>query len=132
VKFTIPGLPPSVNASHFSLGRRLKPQTRNWIEQAGLMMLGQRRGQSPLPPDVRLAFSMRLHGKWLTSKGLSRRVDLSNRIKILEDTVAKACGFDDSRVACIIALKVEDDNERTEVDVYEHHERKVFPASASL
>lgn len=121
MKFTLPGLPPSVNDSHFSLGRRLKPETRKWIEQMGLIMLGQRRGQNPLPTDARLAFDMRLYGKWLTSKGAIRRIDLSNRIKILEDTVAKVCGFDDSRVVCIYAKKIEDTDERTEVDVYEEH-----------
>jgi Holliday junction resolvase RusA-like endonuclease len=110
-----------VNDSHFSLGRRLKPETRKWIEQMGLIMLGQRRGQNPLPTDARLAFDMRLYGKWLTSKGAIRRIDLSNRIKILEDTVAKVCGFDDSRVVCIYAKKIEDTDERTEVDVYEEH-----------
>jgi hypothetical protein len=88
------------------------------METAGLMMLGQRRGQPALDSGrYGLTLELRLFGKWRTKAGKPRRVDLSNRIKIVEDLVAKVCGFDDSDVTCIRAMKIEAVDERTEVDV---------------
>lgn len=119
VKFTLPGLPPSVNHSHFARGRKLKPETSKWMKDMGLMMRGQMHGQDRLDFGADLELRIRLYGNWSTSKGTARRTDLSNRIKILEDTVAKVCGFDDSAVIFIQAAKVPADAERTEVEVWE-------------
>jgi len=119
VKFVLPGWPPSINDSHFSKGRRLKPETRTWIMNAGLIMRGQAHGQRKIRPSSRLSLHVRLYGKWTTKAGTMRRVDLSNRIKILEDTVAKVCSFDDSQVCFITASKVTAGSERTEVEVLE-------------
>lgn len=118
MKFTLPGWPPSVNDSHFR-ARVLKPETRKWMQDMFLIMQGQRHGQEQLPADADLELRIRLYGNWNTAAGVKRRVDLSNRIKILEDTVAKACSFDDSAVVFIQAAKVPADTERTEVEVWE-------------
>lgn len=118
MKFTLPGLPPSVNHSHFARGRRLKPEARQWIENAGLIMRGQMHGQPKVDRDGRFTLMVKLYGKWTTKAGTPRKVDLSNRIKILEDVVAKICCFDDSQVMRIVAEKVQEwHGERTEVAV---------------
>lgn len=84
-------------------------------------MLGQKRGQAELrQQQYGLTLELRLFGKWTTKKGRTRRVDLSNRIKIVEDVVAKVCGFDDSEVTYIRAMKIEAPEERTEVSVLDH------------
>lgn len=124
MKFTLPGLPPSVNHSHFARGRKLKPETSRWILNAGLMMRGQMRGQEKLTKGE-LSLDVALYGQWFTKTGALRRVDLSNRIKLLEDLVAKLCGFDDSAVSILKAEKIECPSEHTVVEV------KVLRASSS-
>jgi Holliday junction resolvase RusA-like endonuclease len=48
-----------------------------------------------------------------------RKADVSNRIKLLEDVVAAACRFDDSQVVDLRARKIQCEDVRTEVDIWD-------------
>ncbi len=118
IRISIPGWPPSVNNSHFSRRRVLKPHARLWIDQATAIaaaLVGKQR----LKPGAQVAMDIRLYGTWATKGGDMKRTDISNRIKLLEDVVAQVCNFDDKQVVDLRARKIQSGDVRTEVDIWD-------------
>lgn len=72
--------------------------------------------ETPLELQVVLGFPCLQNAGW-PKKAATRykRVDLSNRIKILEDAVFEALGIDDSRVFQLTVNKIESGKEETTV-----------------
>ncbi len=118
IRFILPGLPPSINHSHYSWKRRLKPKTKKWIDQAHFVLSAQSKG-TKFGKDYPIGMEIRMYGEWFTKAGAFKRSDLSNRIKLLEDVVAEVLGFDDSRVVELSARKIGSNHIRTEVDVWD-------------
>ena len=48
--------------------------------------------------NEKLSLELKFFYPWKTDKGKIRRIDVSNRVKILEDAVSEVLKFDDSRV----------------------------------
>jgi Holliday junction resolvase RusA-like endonuclease len=121
IRFTLPGLPPSTNNLYLTTGkgRRIKtPLARSWSEEAGWRMIAQR-GVNRVARGADLAVAVRLYGRWRDSAGKHRRIDASNRVKILEDVAASVLHFDDRQVYRLSVEKIEAAAERTELDIWE-------------
>jgi Holliday junction resolvase RusA-like endonuclease len=79
-----------------------------------------------LKTDVAYGMRLRLHMSNLRNAGYPKNaknryktVDVSNRIKLLEDAIAEAGGFDDSQIFSLTVEKVESDREYCEVYIWE-------------
>lgn len=59
-----------------------------------------------------------------TKKGKVRRVDLTNRVKFLEDCVCDAIGIDDSHIFRTVLTKHDSDTEHTTVEIHEIREQR--------
>jgi Holliday junction resolvase RusA-like endonuclease len=134
--FRIPLGAPSSNGAytnHPKLGRILTRKGRDFLNVAHAsltaQMLQQRWGS--LPSDVPLRMSYVFYMTGLLTKGWPKqaknrykRVDLSNRIKLVEDAVMRALGCDDSQVFELHLQKVPSEEEAIVilVEVMEEHE----------
>lgn len=90
VRLELDMLPPSLNHMYRPTHRGGKALTDEALTFRGLVAL-ELRGQS-VPADVPLVLSF-----WFTF-GNKRRSDGDNRLKALQDAIALALGFDDSRI----------------------------------
>lgn len=120
VKFTVLGLPPSVNHAWYTLphgGRTLKKAGKKYVTETQTM-LAQKYPQELLTfrkNEPHLVF-FRVHleavenASWGALKNGAenryKKVDVTNRIKILEDVVSKITGIDDSCTLTFITQKV--------------------------
>lgn len=65
----------------------------------------------------KLSLCMHFHCATLTKSGATKKIDVSNRIKLLEDQVARALGIDDSNFWHVSAYKSDCPPEVARVDV---------------
>jgi Holliday junction resolvase RusA-like endonuclease len=90
LRVDLPLLPPTVNHMYRPIGRggrkALTDEAVSFREHVALAVRGQ-----AVPPAGALVLSL-----WLDFPN-RRRTDGDNRIKALQDAIALACGFDDSR-----------------------------------
>lgn len=113
-RFTIPSLPPSVNALYQIIyaQRRveLKPEARRWKSESKKYIVGFRPREGSL-----VAVDATFHYRFLTANGNQRVFDAANLLKLLIDTIAEKCGFNDCVVRHGSWSSVDSPNERVEV-----------------
>jgi Holliday junction resolvase RusA-like endonuclease len=68
-----------------------------------------------LEPGLLYELNVEIHLNAYTKAGSVRRVDLTNRIKFLEDCVREALGIDDRQIFRVIMNKHHSDVQRTVV-----------------
>jgi Holliday junction resolvase RusA-like endonuclease len=99
ISFTAP-IPPSLNNAYTNgrgHGRRvLTNEGRDYKERVAKSLLGTQ----PLPSGARINLSLRL---WFRNR---RRRDISNCVKLLEDALSEALGFDDCAVDRLLVERV--------------------------
>lgn len=99
-------IPPSVNHAYATVrGRRvLSLEGRRYKAAAGGMAAIRANEQKfQVPPQARLALSLRLHFQ------SNKRRDISNCVKLVEDALSEALGFDDCRVDRLLVERVRQD-----------------------
>ena len=115
VKVTLPFLPPSINKlfctvrdDHTGVTKRVLTKTARRVRRLiGMLVHGR------LAPDELYELNVEIHLNAYTKKGSVRRVDLTNRIKFLEDCVCSALGIDDRQIFRVIMNKHHSDVQRT-------------------
>ncbi len=119
-RVSLPFLPPSVNKlfatvtdDRTGLARRVLTRHARRIRK---LIQALARGRLRRDRLYELHIVVRL--KAFTSKGLVRQVDLTNRVKFLEDCVCGALGIDDRQVFRVVLDKVHSDIEQTELTIY--------------
>ena len=65
------------------------------------------RGRRVYDPKIRYHLYLTFVGNWLTKAGETRRSDVSNRIKAVEDCISEGLGVDDSQFWEVYARKAE-------------------------
>ncbi|MCA8938415.1 MAG: RusA family crossover junction endodeoxyribonuclease [Planctomycetes bacterium] len=117
--FSLPFLPPSVNGLfatiHDNESGNLKRVLTNKARKARKAILTFVRGR--LDPEAIYELHIRVELPALTQAGKLRKVDLTNRVKFLEDVVAKALQIDDRQFFRVVLDKVHADHERTLVEI---------------
>ena len=116
--------PPSLNAmwatvEHRDTGaamRVLATKAKEWRKKA-LLGLQLYFGGHGLTFEGPLALELVFHGRFFHANGAMRTLDLSNRIKLLEDTVASALHYDDCRHWQLALRKVPDEREFVQVTI---------------
>lgn len=133
------GMPPSSNHIYFNIrggGRGLTGEARSWKKTATTEIINQNRLQFAKALDANLKYELVLHFYFeaLENKGWNefftkgakagqrkaetrwKRMDLSNRIKLVEDALKDALNVDDSSTFIHTLVKDEDPKEpRVEV-----------------
>jgi Holliday junction resolvase RusA-like endonuclease len=133
IHLALPWLPPSVNNAYIDRrggGRALADETRRFKVEAPAHLLRYHRQEmlffverKDTPLTVAVCFTMtEIENKgWLKKKGVARykKVDASNRIKILEDVLATAAGVDDSQNFIVALCKRYGSTEKTDIWVWD-------------
>lgn len=125
----VPSLPPSTNHAYFNLprgGRTLTSAGKKYKRETAAH-ISQRypKEMATLKPDVPYLLHVRFHlsdlenKTWPTSaKTRYKRIDASNRLKLLEDVLAEVAGIDDAQNLMIILEKCQGAEEYTEIWVW--------------
>jgi Holliday junction resolvase RusA-like endonuclease len=104
-------IPPSLNNAYTNgrgHGRRvLTKEGRDYKEYVASSLLGTQ----PLPDGARIGLAIQL---WFPTK---RRRDISNWVKLLEDALSEALGFDDCAVDRLLVERVGYDATRPRCEV---------------
>ena len=119
--FTLPGLPTSRNKLYYSDPRS------GGIEWSRAALQWKAEVRPHIPPFrllseqsiVRLV--LEFHYPWYTKAGDWLTRDTDNLIKVVQDTIAKKCGFNDLRVKQLRITSVDDREMYTKVMVREIH-----------
>lgn len=125
IALTLSGVPPSSNSLYSGSGRRfLSRKGKQYKNLIRIEILDQLVGRdlSWLHVGVRLCVTYTfvfteqelLNKGWpKTAKSPHKRVDVSNRIKSVEDALFESLGIDDSQVFMVVAEKALGDEART-------------------
>lgn len=109
-------MPPSVNKAYVSLNnRRILSKEGKLYKQSVRDIIGQAYGTTPVPSmentpltlKVVLVFDAIENKGWSkgTAKSRYKRVDVSNRVKLLEDAMFEVLGVDDSLIFSLYVTK---------------------------
>jgi Holliday junction resolvase RusA-like endonuclease len=121
-------MPPSVNAIYFTrgknrvlttLGKTYKEDVKAIIIQH-IMSTQQVEEFKNIPMILHLTFyfSQIENKNYQKSGNRFKRIDVSNRIKILEDAISETIGVDDCQFLCVIAEKGQGDTETVTMEIY--------------
>lgn len=147
IHFVIPGLPPSSNHAYFNLprggraltaeGKKYKNETKVYLTQKYTKELLKFHNNSPYLVYLRFHLAQIENASWGKPKGAESRykkIDASNRAKLLEDVLKDVSGVDDSNTLTLILEKrplTGQLEERTEVFIWEL-EREESPFDAVI
>lgn len=137
ISLSLPWVPPSLNNAYVNTrgggralseeGRRFKTETpahliRHYREQ---MMFFVDKQDVPLTMAVRFTLTTVENAGWNPSSKAKKKVsrykklDASNRLKLLEDALAEAAGVDDAQNLIVAVQKVQGPQERTDIWVWD-------------
>ena len=120
LSFSLPFLPPSVNGLYTTVVDRdtgmtkrvLSHKARNARKAIAHFVVGR------LSPREIYELHIRVELPVLTKHGHLRKLDLTNRVKFLEDCVAARLGIDDCQFFRVLLTKFHAEHERTLVSVH--------------
>jgi hypothetical protein len=124
--FHIPWLPPSANHAYFNIpggGRTLTSKGKKFKKETSAHIVRHYPTELRwLLRDIPIGLAVRFHFQQLVNKGWPdkaktryKKIDASNRLKLLEDAVADATGTDDSQYQIVMVSKVQGTPEATHV-----------------
>lgn len=119
IRFTIPMIPPSVNALYnviFSLKKvELKPEVRLWKSKAKeFVPVWKQKGKSV---SGWLYFKADVYTQVYFKNGKVRKLDLQNLEKCLIDAVCEKLGIGDEFIFEKYARKIDSDEDKIEVEI---------------
>ena len=121
LRFVLPFIPPSVNALFTTVNDRrtgrtkrvLTTKARKTRKAIAEFVTGR------LSEEQILELHISVELPCLTKAGKLRKVDVSNRVKFLEDCIADCLGIDDRQFFRVVLNKLHADHERTVVEIRE-------------
>ena len=118
-KLRLPFLPPSVNKLFTTVRdprsgviKRVLTQQARRIRRLVMAMIDRQ-----LNPTGLYELQIDIFMSCYTKKGKVRRVDLSNRVKFIEDCVCSALGIDDSHIFRVVLNKRDSSDELTLIEI---------------
>lgn len=124
-RLKLPFLPPSVNKLFTTVRdpktgviKRTLTQKARRIRRLVTALI-----DAELHPGRIYELHLDFHFSAYTRKGTVRRIDLTNRVKFIEDCVCEALGIDDSHIFRVVMNKHDADEELTVVEIREHMEQ---------
>ena len=135
IKLSLDGLPPSSNHAYFNLpkggraltreGKKYINETKTHFVQAFPRQMTFFKPNRPYLVAIRFYFKEVENAGWFKGKADSRykKLDVGNRLKLLEDCLKDAAGTDDSQHFRIV-LDKQQGKERTEIWVWDLEEEE--------
>lgn len=118
-RIVLPFLPPSVNKLFATIRDKntgtIKRVLTTEARRIRRLILALVSGTAD--PDRLYELRVDVHLRAFTADGSVRKVDLTNRIKFLEDTLCAALGIDDSRIFAVTLRKLHSDTEQTVIEL---------------
>lgn len=126
----LPGVPPSANNAYANIRgtnkRTLTPEGRKYKQGVSSGLARQYPSEMRIFEKdcaylivVRFTFEAVFTKGWPTkAESKYRRIDVSNRLKLLEDALKEAGGIDDSQTMTLVLDKKQGDPEKTELWVW--------------
>lgn len=118
-RIALPFLPPSVNKLFATVRDKntgaLKRVLTTEARRIRRLILAMVRGNAE--PDRLYELEVSVHLRAFTSDGSVRKVDLTNRVKFLEDCLCSALGIDDSHIFRVTLRKVHSEQEQTRIEL---------------
>jgi len=129
VRLTVPTVPPSSNHAYVTVrgGKRILSAagTKYKTETTAHLVMTFPRELRAIVPNTPLAMYVRFYFTSLNNAGWPTRTtnrykhfDVSNRIKLFEDSLKDAAAYDDEQHMIVVAQKCLADAEKTVVDIY--------------
>jgi Holliday junction resolvase RusA-like endonuclease len=122
IRFTLPSLPTSCNRlydiNHVQRRVRLSDSGRKWKSDMQFLI-----PRFEIAATSLLRIEYVAHYPWFHRNGKRRRVDCSNLIKLLHDTICMRIGIDDSRVSEGSFASVDSPEEKLEIVLKELMQR---------
>lgn len=127
IHISIPSIPPSANHAYSTIrgtnkrvlskeGRAYKTITTAFIAQTYPVFMTFFKKDVPYLLVIRFWFDQIYNKGWpKTADSRYKRLDVSNRLKLLEDSLKDAGGFDDSQNVGLVLQKYQGEKERTEI-----------------
>jgi Holliday junction resolvase RusA-like endonuclease len=118
-RLRLPFLPPSVNKLFTTVRDPASGVIKRVLTDKArrIRRLVQAMIDTTLDPSRMYELHLDLHMPCFTKKGAVRKVDVSNRIKFIEDCVCEALGIDDSQIFRVVLTKHHSDNELTCIEI---------------
>lgn len=134
IRIVLPGIPPSTNNAYFSKGARriLTTKGRAYLLETKTTILRQYPQalsffKKNKPYLVYFRFDLpQIYNAGYPTKTDSRykALDVSNRVKLLEDALKDVAGIDDSQNICVVTHKRPGPEERTEILIWSVEEEE--------
>ena len=103
-----------------SVGKKYKRETAAYLAQGYPKELATLKPNTGYLLKVRFRFTDLENKTWPTSaKTRYKRIDASNRLKLLEDVIAEVSGIDDSQNLTVVLEKIQGIEECTEVWIWD-------------
>lgn len=118
-RIVLPFLPPSVNKLFATVKDKhtgsLKRVLTTEARRIRRLILAMVHGNAE--PDRLYELHVTVHLRAFTADGAVRKVDLTNRVKFLEDCLCSALGIDDSHIFKVVLNKLHSDEEKTAIEL---------------
>jgi Holliday junction resolvase RusA-like endonuclease len=130
------GLPPSANHAYFNLprgGRTLSKEGKGYKTETSAFLIRHHQADIrnikknwPYGLAIKLTFKDMYNETW-PGKAATRykKIDVSNRIKLLEDAVVDSLGIDDSQILAVLAVKQVGQPEATHVIIWDYESERL-------
>lgn len=143
ISISMTGLPPSANHAYFNLprggrvlskeGKGYKTSVSSFVTQHHQKDIRDVKKNWPYGLAIKLTFKDLYNETW-PGKAANRykKVDVSNRIKLLEDALVDSLGIDDSQMIAVLVMKEVGQVEMTHVVVWDYETEKMDNAIRQL
>jgi Holliday junction resolvase RusA-like endonuclease len=138
IVFSFLGVPPSTNNVYFNLpkgGRVLNAAGKKYKTEISTTIVRQHQAeirdiQLNHPYGILFVVSMNILNAGWPEKAKTRykKLDASNRVKLLEDAIVEALGIDDSQVIISVVVKRHAETEVTDVVIWDYEMEQVDAA----
>jgi Holliday junction resolvase RusA-like endonuclease len=129
LRFVLPFLPPSVNRLFTTIIDRETGATKRALsrEARRIRRLISLLVRGALDPSRLYEIRVDVHLRAFTRAGAVRQVDVSNRVKFLEDCVCQCLGIDDRQIFRVVLTKHHSEAEHTVVEVRDYSPETEMP-----
>lgn len=136
ISISLPGLPPSANQAYFNLprgGRTLSKAGKGYKTETSANIIRNHQSSIrdikknwPYGLAIKLTLEHLYNDTW-PEKAANRykKVDVSNRIKLLEDALVDSLGIDDSQMIMVLAYKQVGTPESTKIVVWDYETERL-------
>lgn len=131
ISISMTGLPPSSNHAYFNLprggrvlskgGKGYKTSVSSFVTQHHHSNIRDVKSNWPYGLAIKLTFEELYNATWPTkAANRYKKVDVSNRVKLLEDALVDSLGIDDSQMIAVFVMKELGPSEMTHVVVWDY------------